>query len=197
MANQNLSLSARNHVSETLRVVVEVPVVGFNRPVTVLISHDAAELPKGMAFLAPDTRRVEAFTSIHKGSNAYGSLSEEFFVCRDGDFEHNWTVLWVTLNADQAQDNVQRLEPFCALPSGWQPEDIEGALASFLEDAVPLQLEGMILMWAYANYATANWDDEFLAETKVNGGSLQARVSNLVIRAATAGNPVNLSWLGE
>jgi hypothetical protein len=115
------------------------------------------------------------------------------FVCRDGDFEHNWSVLWVTQNADQAQDSVRRLEPFCMLATGWQPDDIEDDAATVLEELEPLELEGMILLWAYANYATSTWGQEFLAEANVLGGVFKAGVTDSIVRAGASGVPLDFS----
>lgn len=115
---------------------VDVPIVGFNQPVTVFVFHDFAEFPHGLTVLAPDTRHVKALATIEQGTNVYGSLSEQFFVCRDGDSDYNWTVLWVTLNAHQAQDSVQRLEPFCMLAASWLPDGIEDHDFQFLFHSV-------------------------------------------------------------
>lgn len=176
---------------------VDVPVTGFERPVTVLISHDCADLPQGLTVLAPDTRHVKRLAAINRGGNAYGSLDEELFVCRDGDFEHNWSVLWVTQNADQAQDSVHRLEPFCMLAAGWQPDDIEDDAATVLEELDPLELEGMILLWAYANYVTSAWGQEFLAEANVLGGLFKAGVADSIVRAGASGVPLDFSRIAR
>jgi hypothetical protein len=176
---------------------VSVPVTGLNRPVPVLIAHDSKKLPEGLTVLAPDTRQARVFASIDRGANAYGSIREEFFVCRDSDFDYNWTVLWVTQNAEQAQDNVQRLEPFSMLGAGWPPDEIEDNVASLLEDFDPAIVEGMILLWAYAHYAAASWGEEFHTDAKVRGGLLDASAAGLVVQAGTVGSPLNLSWLSQ
>lgn len=176
---------------------VDVPLTGFRQPVSVLIAHDFEKLPEGMTILAPDTRRIQLFAAIHRGENVYGSLREEFFVCRSGDFDYNWTVLWVTLNADQAQDSVQRLEPFCMLAAGWRPDGIGDEVASAMEEFDALELEGLILLWAYARYVTASWGKEFLAEAEVTGGLLDGQVAGLVVQAGRSREHLDLSSLGQ
>lgn len=176
---------------------VEVPVAGFNRPVTVLIFHGSENLPEGISVFAPDTRRAEPFVAIDRGANFYGSLREDFFVCRDGDYEYKWAVLWVTLNADQMQDSVQRLKPFCMLSADWQPDNTEDHLATALDELDTLELEGMILLWAYANYATDAWSKDFLTRAKVAGGLLTADVAASVVQAGMDGMPLELLRLGR
>jgi hypothetical protein len=173
--------------------IVDVPVAGFNQPVTVFVSHDFAEFPHGLTVLAPDTRHVKALATIEQGANVYGSLSEQFFVCRDGDSDYNWTVLWVTLNAHQAEDSVPRLEPFCMLAARWLPDDIEDDTSTVLEEFAPLELEGMTLLWAYANYVTGTWGKEFLAEARVLDGALKAGVADSIVRAGVSGIPLDFS----
>jgi hypothetical protein len=53
----------------------------------------------------------------------------------------------MSINADQAQDSVQRLEPFCMLAAGWQPDEIEEKTASLMEDFDALEFEGLIFCY--------------------------------------------------
>ncbi len=55
-------------------------------------------------------------------------------------------VLWVTLSGAQAEDDVQRLEPFCMLPIGWRPDDLSDDAVSIIEGFEELELEGAILL---------------------------------------------------
>jgi hypothetical protein len=115
---------------------MKVPVMGLKRPVMVAILHDG-KAPSRDILPAPDTRYLKAFASLDQGYNYYGSLKQEFFVCRDNGYEPKWTILWVTLNADQEDDSIQRIAPFCALSSRWQPEDLEDSIRSIVEDFDP------------------------------------------------------------
>jgi hypothetical protein len=56
--------------------------ITFKRPIPVLIAHDEERLPRGTSRVAPDTRKVQVVVTIDRGRNVYGSLSEDFFVCR-------------------------------------------------------------------------------------------------------------------
>jgi hypothetical protein len=64
-----------------------------------------------------------------------------------------------------------------------------------LEDFDPLELEGMILLWAYACYATSAWGEGFVAEAKVEGGLLDKRLAVLVLQAGISGKALDLTQL--
>jgi len=174
---------------------VDVRIVGFELSVPVLVAFET--LPKIEIICAPDTRRLKVFAALDHGANYHGSLNEEFFVCRDNGDAAEWTILWVTLNASQEEDSVQRLKPFCMLASNWQTDDIEYRAASALEDFDPLELEGMILLWAYAFYATSAWGKDFIVEAKVKGGLLDKRLADLVLHGGATGRPLDLMQLSQ
>jgi hypothetical protein len=171
---------------------VDVPIVGFKRPVAVLITLNNQRLPGGNIILAPDTRHVKIFVTLDRGENYHGSLREDFFVCRDGDFDYEWTVLWMALNASQAQDDVQRLQPSCLLAAGWQPDDLDEEITSLIDAFDALELEGLILLWAYVHYAAIAWGREFLAEAKIKSGFIKSEVAGMVLQAGTNGEPLDL-----
>jgi hypothetical protein len=171
---------------------VDVPIVGFKRPVAVLITLNNQRLPGGNIILAPDTRHVKIFITLDRGENYHGSLREDFFVCRDGDFDYEWTVLWMALNASQAQDDVQRLQPSCLLAAGWQPDDLDEEITSLIDAFDALELEGLILLWAYVHYAAIAWGREFLAGAKIKSGFIKSAVAGMVLQAGTNGEPLDL-----
>ena len=171
---------------------VDVPIVGFKRPVAVLITLNNQRLPVGNIILAPDTRHVKVFVTLDRGENYHGSLREDFFVCRDGDFDYAWTVLWMALNASQAQDDVQRLQPSCLLAAGWQPDDLDEEITSCIDAFDALELEGLILLWAYVRYAAIAWGREFLAEAKIKSGFIKGEVAGMVLQGGTRGEPLDL-----
>jgi hypothetical protein len=55
-------------------VEVHVPIVGFNRPVPVLIALNNQSLSGENIILAPDTRHVKVFVTFDRGENYHGSL---------------------------------------------------------------------------------------------------------------------------
>jgi hypothetical protein len=63
-----------------------------------------------------------------------------------------------------------------------------------MEGYEPLELEGLILFWAFAHYATTSWDENFL-EDEVQAGLLKQNVANLVLQAGMSGKPLDFSWL--
>ena len=171
---------------------VDVPIVGFKRPVAVLITLNNQRLPVGNIILAPDTRHVKVFVTLDRGENYHGSLREDFFVCRDGDFDYEWTVLWMALNASQAQDDVQRLQPSCLLAAGWQPDDLDEEITSCIDVFDALELEGLILLWAYLRYAAIAWGREFIAGAKIKSGLIKSEVAGMVLQAGTNGESLDL-----
>jgi len=171
---------------------VDVPIVGFKRPVAVLITLNNQRLPGGNIILAPDTRHVKVFVTLDRGENYHGSLREDFFVCRDGDFDYAWTVLWMALNASQAQDDVQRLQPSCLLAAGWQPDDLDEEITSCIDAFDALELEGLILLWAYVRYAAIAWGREFIAGAKIKSGLIKSEVAGMVLQAGTNGESLDL-----
>ena len=170
---------------------MEVPIAGLKQPIPVLFIEPDKRPPRGMGLQAPDTRNVEVFTTWKRGENFYGSLDEDFFVCRDGDDDFGWTVLWVTFNADQAQDNVQRLLPFCALVAGWLPDDLEAEMSALIKAFEALELEGLVLLWAYANRIVRVYHDDRVV--KVQDGLITGEVAKLVLEAGKGGKPLVLS----
>jgi hypothetical protein len=149
---------------------LDVRIIGFERPVPVFVMLDYEKTPGGKIIPAPDTRHAEVFVSLDHGENYHGSLQDEFFVCRDNGCGPNWSTLWVTLNASQEEDSVQRLQPACQLGVGWQPDDLNEETESLIEDFDALELDGLILLWAYARYAATTWGEEFFAGTKIKAG---------------------------
>jgi hypothetical protein len=173
---------------------VSVPVVGLKQPVTVSILHDSAKAPDGNILPAPDTRYVKVFASLDQGQNYHGSLKNEFFVCHDNGYAPNWTILWVTLNAAQEEDRIQRIEPFCTLASGWQLVDLKDNISSLVEDLEQAELDGLILLWAYGR-CTAGWDEHFLSEARVKGGLIRGKTAMHVLQAGASGKPIDLAQL--
>jgi hypothetical protein len=175
---------------------VKVPIARLKQPIPVLTPWDAQTSPKGKLILAPDTRHVEVFVAFERGYNYYGSLDEDLFVCRDGDDDADWTVLWVTFNADQAQDDVPRLRPFCMLAVGWEPDDLDDEMTALIGGFDALELEGLILLWAYANRIATAYGD-YLARAEVKGGLITGEVAKLVVEAGVSGKPLDLSEFSQ
>jgi len=173
---------------------VDVPIVGFERPLPVLITF---ETPPGTeVIIAPDTRRLKVFFAHDRGANYRGSLRDEFFVCGNSGYENNWTVLWVTLNASQEDDGVQRLQPFCMLASAWQPNDLDNKVAFLIDEFDALELEGLILLWAYANFTARSWDYDF-PEAEIKDAAIKREVAALVLQAGASGKPLDLFQLTQ
>lgn len=170
---------------------MDIPIVGFPRPVSVVIVEEDQQVPAGI--LPPDTRYVESFVGLDRGENIHGSLREDVFVCDDNDYDHGWTVLWVTLNASQQQDDVQRLAPACLLPADWCPDDLAEETESLIEDFGPLELEGLILWWAYARHRTSSWGAQHFADDKVHARLMPSELAGAVFQAGVSGEPLNLS----
>jgi hypothetical protein len=174
---------------------LDVRINGFERPVPVFVTLDNERAPGGRIIPAPDTRHAEVFVSLDHGENYHGSLRDEFFVCRDNGYGPNWSTLWVTLNASQEEDSVQRLQPACLLGVGWQPDDLDEETESLIEDFDALELDGLILLWAYARYAATTWGAEFFAGTKVKAGVIKSEIARAVLHAAMKGEPLDLKRL--
>ena len=173
---------------------VDVPIVGFERSVPVLITFET--LPEGEEILAPETRRLKVFVAHDRGENYHGSLRDDFFVCGNNGYGNNWTVLWVTLNASQEDDDVQRLHPFCMLDAAWQPSDLDDKIASLIEKFDAVELNGLILLWAYANYTAKSWDYDF-PDADIEHGLIKAEVAALVLQSGASGKPLDLFQLSQ
>jgi hypothetical protein len=143
---------------------VDVPIVGFERSIPILITYE--ELPEGEEIVAPDTRSLRVFVAHDRGTNYHGSLHDDFFVCGNNGYDNNWTILWTTSNASQEDDDVQRLKPFYMLCTTWQPDDLDDKLASLIEMFDAMELNALLLLWAYAHYAAKYWLEH------VGGGQL-------------------------
>jgi hypothetical protein len=174
---------------------MKVPVAGIEQPISVVIAHDA-EIPEGAVRFAPDTRKTNVLVTLQRGANVHGTLQEDFFVCRDDDCTPQWTLLWRSISADQAEDGVQRIEPFCMLAAGWQPEEAEEELDSLTERYDLLLIEGLILFWAFIDSMNKSGQEGFFDEIKLGGGLLAQHAADLALKAAKRGDPVDLSWLG-
>ena len=75
------------------------------------------------------------------------------------------------------EDSVQRLQPACLLGVGWQPDDLDEETESLIEDFDALELDGLILLWAYARYAATTWGAEFFAGTKIKAGVIKSEIA--------------------
>jgi len=84
----------------------------------------------------------------------------------------------------------------CLLDRGWRSDDLDTEIKTIIEDSEELKLEAMILLWAYAQYATNSWYEEWFDEAKIRGGLLSSKVAGLVLRAGTSGTPLDLAWMG-
>jgi len=178
-------------------VEVEVPIVGFDRPVPVLVALNNKSLSSENIILAPDTRHVNVFVTLDRGENYHGSLREDFFVCRDGDDSYERTILWNTLNASQAQDDVQRLQPSCMLAAGWQPDGLDKKISSRIDAFDELELEGLILLWAYTRHAAAAWGREYIGEAEIESRIIKSEIAGVILRTGTSGEPLDLIYIHD